>query len=334
MGAYIYGLVILIVMGIDFTKKYNVLAKINLIYFLIAFVLYILDIKFLIIIIFSYYIALVLNRNLDINNITKFIVIFSLLISIFQIAGVHEIFHYFNSHISEGYLLDDILFNYDLTEYKSQQVRPPGMLHSSALLAQVYCFYITIIILEKRENKFEYFILPFLVVFSGSKLVLAYLFVSIILIFQRNIHSLIYKIFPIIFGFGIASFLHTIFFGNLLYKQFELLNILQAIDFRRQQYLNDNFDTKYLLYGMLFFILVGAFLYKNEKERDVIILIILLLLLTQIANFTLTTPIIAVIYFSLIINSDLKRSNKGILLTISFIFATIFSIIWHYYPQV
>jgi hypothetical protein len=85
---------------------------------------------------------------------------------------------------------------------------------------------------------------------------------------------------------------------------------------------------------MLIFILGGALLYKNKKERDVIILIILLLLLTQIANFTLTTPIIAVIYFSLIINSDLNINNKGILLSISFIFASIFSIIWHYFPQV
>lgn len=333
VGAFIFSLAVMVATLIQWLKSgFSNYYKYTPLLF-IAAIFYFMGQKFFIIVLLSLYISIILNGIINYSAIIKLIALVSIFLSIFQVAGIHEIFHFFNSQYDENFILKDILFDYSETEFRSQQARPSGVLHSSGLLSQIYCYSIALLVLNYKKNPIGFFLIPFLIFFSGSKMVLAFAAIAMV-ISLKNSFNFNEKFLAFLLGVLSAAAFHLTLFGNLLNKQFEILMIFQGIKFRIDQFQLFNINPSYILFWLSFALICFYFLYKPEKQRDNFFILTLVLTLTQITNFTFTTPIIAVLYFGLIFNCCLTKKNKNYLLVFSILLISTLSVLWSYFPQV
>jgi hypothetical protein len=332
-GAYIFFFTVIVTILIQgLTRGFRNHYKYIPLFFIVT-IFYFIGYKFLIIILLGLYIATILNGIVNFSALITLITLISLFLSIFQVAGVHEIFHFFNSQYDENFILRDILFDYRETEFRSQQVRPAGILHSSGLLSQIYCYFIALLVLSYKKNLIGFFLIPFLIIFSGSKIVLVFSVIAIA-VSLKNSFDFYEKFLPFILGLLSATVFHLTLFGNLLIKQFEFLMILQAIKFRLDQFLMLNIDPSDIFLGFIFLLVIFYYLYKPEKQRDSFYLLIIVLILTQITNYTFTTPIISVLYYGLIFDCGLIEKNKKYIIALSIFLISLISALWSYFPQV
>lgn len=202
-----------------------------------------------------------------------FLVISSSIISIIQISGISTFVHLFNSQFlyesSLGLVQYIELTNLFSTgvdpyfEFDSRQVRPSGIFHSSALLSGIFVLYIAYIFLGFFSSVKFYFFIPFLCIFSGSKLVLltTLLFFLLCILFQRISFK---QIFAIFIGSVFSILIHRILFKHLMDFQFNYDILLYSFDIRFFQYSMDNLDSAYVSYLFYVSFIIGiSFLFIN-----------------------------------------------------------------------
>jgi hypothetical protein len=170
-----------------------------------------------------------------------YIVIASFLLSIIQISGVSEFAHFWNSQfINEQagvYVREikiyDILGGTNLDLVDSRQTRPTGIFHSSAVLGLVYTSYIAYIFSGNYKSKRHIYFVPWLIVFSGSKLVL----LSTILMLFCSFNSIPLRILA---GMLLSAFVsiicHNILYDDLAARQFGYAMAYTSIDARMRIY--------------------------------------------------------------------------------------------------
>lgn len=196
----------------------------------------------------SYYVT-TLNGFRIIKRHLMFVVIFSFLISIIQIAGISEFVHLWNSQfVSEraGYLfretnivniirIGDSDNYFDPGYFDSRQVRPPGIFHSSAVLSYSYVAYMAYIFAGFYKTKLHFGLIPWLIVFSGSKLVL---FAAILMLLLAVVYGkLSSRIYLIILLNALACVaMHVLLFGTLLVELFNFDIVFASFDMRFRTY--------------------------------------------------------------------------------------------------
>jgi hypothetical protein len=204
-----------------------------------------------------------------------YLVAISAIFSIIQISGITPIVHLLNSQ----YLVDkagvsvrhvevkNILWN-DFGQnyiYDSRQVRAPGIFHSSALVSGVYVMYIAFIFCGYFRSLISFAFIPFLIAFSGSKLVLltAIIFLIIALIFKRITLRLITIL--IISSFLSITF-HRLLFHSLLDFQFNFKILYYSINTRIKQYNWESIDfVSYLPYLLMVVVLIAVIYFIKKR---------------------------------------------------------------------
>jgi hypothetical protein len=195
------------------------------------------------VVLFVAYYVVSLNGMRVIKKHLAYIVAASFLVSIIQIAGISEFVHLWNSQFLEenggtytqGIYISDITgrFDLDFDNIDSRQVRPSGIFHSSAILSWVYIAYIAYAISGFYKAKLHFYFVPWLIVFSGSKLVL----LATILMLCVSYNKISFRIFIGMFVSAIASIIiHILLFGNLLETQFDYAFVYTSIDARLRIY--------------------------------------------------------------------------------------------------
>ena len=227
------------------------------------------DFAFVVINLFITYYIVIQKGFESVKKQLSFLVIISAIISIIQISGTSTIVHIFNSQYliesSEGLirkiettnLLSSTIDNF--FDFDSRQVRPPGIFHSSALLSGIYVLYITYIFLGFFKSIKYYALVPFLCIYSGSKLVLivSILFFILSILFRRITNK---QIVIFLIGAIFSIFSHRILFNHLMNFQFNYDIFFYSFDIRIVQYSMENINFEYifnLIYkSVVFFVFV------------------------------------------------------------------------------
>lgn len=185
------------------------------------------------------------------KNQLSLLVLISALLSIVQIWGITPIVHLWNSqYVDEraGQMVKNIELNNIMRPeflnadwFDSRQVRASGIFHSSALLGGIYVMYITFIFCGYYKSLSNYAFIPFLCVFSGSKLVLAATLILIILalLFRRMSWRMLLLL---TIGSVLTVSLHRFLFHSLIDFQFNTELLFFSIDVRLQQYSWESID--------------------------------------------------------------------------------------------
>lgn len=226
------------------------------------------DFAFIIINLFITFYIVIQKGFESIKKQLSFLVIISAIISIIQISGTSTIVHFFNSQYliesSDG-LVRKIettnLFSNSIDQFfdfDSRQVRPPGVFHSSALLSGIFVLYITYIFLGFLKSIKYYALVPFLCIYSGSKLVfiVTIIFFVLSILFRRITNKQI-VVFVIGSIFSILS--HRILFNHLMSFQFNYDIFLYSFDIRIVQYSMENLNFEYIF--NLIYKAVGLFVF-------------------------------------------------------------------------
>jgi hypothetical protein len=188
----------------------------------------------------------------------KILVIISAVLSVIQIAGITELVHLLNSQFiaekATGFIRDIELhniLNYNNLyndSFDSRHVRANGIFHSSAILSGIYVIYIAFVFLGYYTSKKSVAIIPFLVIFSGSKLVL--LSAVILLLVTLFLKNITFKRILILFISSlICTLLHRWLFYALMDFQFSVDILLFSINIRLKDF---NFKVKDLEYFLPF----------------------------------------------------------------------------------
>ncbi len=224
----------------------------------------------------------------------KWILKISLLLFFFQISGVFEFFHLWNSQFLDSYnnnffkniTINNILLNdwYYANEYDSRQVRGSGLFHSSAVVSSIITFYLANLFYGNFKNNFSYLLAPFLIVFSGSKLtLLVFSLMLIISIVYRKINFKILTLFT--FSFLTSILIHTTLFKSLFYEQFNLNIFIYSLDLRFRSYLlfdiiesiNYNLVFGLILLLSILYLIIKRFSYflqfKNNRYKLILFLL-------------------------------------------------------------
>lgn len=213
------------------------------------------DLAFLYLNIFLTYYIVSQNGLNYIKKQLKIVIIFSAIISIIQISGISSFLHILNSQFItdtpkglankievSNILTNNIPVDFD---FDSRQVRPPGIFHSSALLGGIIVLYISYIFLGVFNSLKSYAFIPFLCIYSGSKLVLSatilFLFLSILF---RRINFI--QLLTIFIGGIFSIFTHMYLFKYLFDFQFNYDIFFYSLDIRFFQYSIDNLDFEYI----------------------------------------------------------------------------------------
>ncbi len=215
-------------------------------------------------------------------NILQIVIFISAVLMIFQISGISEFFHSWNSFYIEEFnnyfyrniVINDILFN-GFEEYNSNQVRPPGIFHSSAVLSMMLICFIVYIYNGFIKSQFAMFIIGYLIIFSGSKSVLA----AFILFNFIQINFLRKNWFVIFSGILSAIIFHVILFPNLLVYNFDINFFFYSFDVRFQDFLNikiGDFINDYflILLSIIFSILTLYYIFIQYVNRNFFISIL------------------------------------------------------------
>jgi len=218
----------------------------------------------------------------------------SLILFFFQISGIFEFFHLWNSQFLDSLnnnffkniSLNNILLNdwYDANEYDSKQVRAPGIFHSSAVVSAVIVIYLANLFNGNFKSNFSYLLAPLLIVFSGSKLTMIVFSLMLIISFiYRKVNLKILTLFT--FSFFISLLIHTTLFKFLFYEQFNLNIFIYSFDVRFTSYLlfdlieSINYN---LVFGLILSLLVmyriikrfSSFLqFKNNRYKLILFLL-------------------------------------------------------------
>lgn len=224
----------------------------------------------------------------------KWVLKISLILFFFQISGIFEFFHLWNSQFLDSYnnnffkniSLNNILLNdwYDSYEYDSRQVRGAGLFHSSAVVSSVITIYLANLFYGNFKTNFSYLLAPFLIVFSGSKLTfLVFSLMLIISLVYRKINLKILALFT--FSFFTSIVIHTTLFKSLLYEQFNLNIFIYSFDLRFSSYLlfdlieSINYN---LVFGLILLLIISyqiikrfsSFLkFKNNRYKLILFLL-------------------------------------------------------------
>lgn len=259
----------------------------------------------------------------------KWILKISLILFFFQISGIFEFFHLWNSQFLDSYSnnffknisLNNILLNdwYDSNEYDSRQVRGSGLFHSSAVVSSVITIYLANLFYGNFKTNFSYLLAPLLIVFSGSKLtLLVFSLMLIISLVYRKINLKILTLFA--FSFFMSVVIHTTLFKSLFYEQFNLNIFIYSLDLRLSSYLlfdlieSINYN---LVFGLILLLIIlyqlikrfSSFLqFKDNRYK------LLLFLLAFLSSF-FAIPQIGNLFFgwllfsTFFINNNLKLKN-------------------------
>ena len=218
----------------------------------------------------------------------------SLILFFFQISGIFEFFHLWNSQFLDSLnnnffkniSLNNILLNdwYDANEYDSRQVRAPGLFHSSAVTSSIITIYLANLFYGNFKSNFSYLLVPFLIVFSGSKLtILVFSLMLIVSFIYRKINLKILTLFALSFFTSIV--IHTTLFKSLFHEQFNLEIFFYSFDLRFTSYLLFNLieSINYnLVYGLILLLIIlyhiikrfSSFLqFKNNRYKLVLFLL-------------------------------------------------------------
>jgi hypothetical protein len=191
-----------------------------------------------------------------------FLVVTSAILLVFQISGITSLFHLFNSQ----YLIessDGIVQKIEITnilssnidqyfDFDSRQVRPPGIFHSSAVTSGIFVLYISYIFLGILKATKYYLLIPFLCIYSGSKLVLTatLLFFILSILFRR---ITVKEFCVLILSTLICIISHKTLFNYLIDFQFNYDIFIYSLDIRVVQYSMENLDFNYI-FKILFII--------------------------------------------------------------------------------
>jgi hypothetical protein len=213
------------------------------------------DLAFIIINFYITYYIVIQKGFVSIKKQLSLLVILSAIISIIQISGTSTMVHYFNSQYliesSEG-LIRKIettnLFSNSIDQFfdfDSRQVRPPGVFHSSALLSGIFVLYITYIFLGFFKSIKYYALVPFLCIYSGSKLVfiVSILFFILSILFRR---ITVKQIVVFFIGTIFSIFSHRILFNHLMNFQFNYEIFFYSFDIRIVQYSMENLNFEFI----------------------------------------------------------------------------------------
>jgi hypothetical protein len=231
----------------------------------------------------AYYIVSIDSLK-NISNQLKFLVIISLLLSVIQISGSTDFVHLWNSQFitlrgDEFYRnieLENIL-NYNVlynNSFDSRQVRPNGIFHSSAILSGIYTIYIAYVFLGYFKSKSSLALVPFLIIFSGSKLVLLSSIIMFLISFFFNKISF-KRIVILIISSVICFSLHSWLFYSLLNFQFNLDILLYSINIRLTQFdfkvTSLEYFLPFLFYAFILFIssyfILKIFRFSHVKQN-------------------------------------------------------------------
>lgn len=220
--------------------------------------------------IFTTYYVVSLNGVGVLKKHLVYIVIASFLLSIIQISGVSEFVHFWNSQFINEHAgvnvreiaIYDILGGANLDLVDSRQTRPSGIFHSSAVLGWVYTCYIAYIFSGNYQSKWHFYFVPWLIVFSGSKLVLISAIVMLLCSFNRVSSR-------ILAGILLSTFVSVIFyfilFGDLVTSQFGYAFAYTSIDARMRIYFDisladalESFDYAQYVIEFLGFFLIAT----------------------------------------------------------------------------
>ena len=268
------------------------------------------DIANIYICIFCAYYIVSMESFDNIKNQLRILVFISAFLSIIQIAGITEFVHLWNSQfITEraGGFYQNIelqnILNYTNSfndDFDSRQVRPNGIFHSSAILSGIYVIYIAFVFLGYFKSKTSLAIVPFLAIFSGSKLVaLSLIIMFLITLFFKKIS---FKgVLILILSSLICILLHSWLFYSLLNFQFNIDILLYSINIRLKEVDFKITSLEYFLpflvnamifFGSLYLILkLLRISYFKEKIFHFFIIIIAL-----VSSF-ISTPHVANILF-------------------------------------
>ena len=259
----------------------------------------------------------------------KWILKISFILFFFQISGIFDFVHLWNSQFLESLnnnffkniSLNNILLNdyYDFNYYDSRQVRGAGLFHSSAVVSGVITIYLANLFYGNLKTNFSYLLAPFLIVFSGSKLtILVFSLMLIVSFIYRKINLKIFTLFA--FSFFTSIVIHTTLFKSLFYEQFNLNIFLYSFDLRFSSYLlfdlieSINYN---LVFGLFLLLLIiyqiikrfSPFLqFKNNRYK------LLLFLLAFLSSF-FAIPQIGNLFFgwflfsTFLINNNLNVKN-------------------------
>ena len=217
--------------------------------------------------IFCAYYIVSIDSLKNITNQLKVLVIISLLLSVIQISGSTDFVHLWNSQFitergGEFYRNIELtnILNYNVLYndyFDSRQVRPNGIFHSSALLSGIYTIYIAYVFLGYFKSKSSLALVPVLIIFSGSKLVLLSSIIMFLISFFFNKISF-KSIVVLIISTVICFSLHSWLFYSLLNFQFNLDIFLYSINIRLTQFdfklTNLEYFLPFLFYAFILFI--------------------------------------------------------------------------------
>ncbi len=201
-------------------------------------------IGYLYVTLFTAYYVVSLDGLRVLKSQLTYIVIASALLSVIQIAGINELVHLWNSQfINEGSgefiqkisIVDITSFGYETNDFDSRQVRAPGIFHSSAILSLVYVVYMAFVFSGFYVSKRHFSLIPWLIAFSGSKLVL--LAALLMLFASLMFGKLSIRIcLMILLNAVVSVVIHTLLFGALLGEQFSLAYAYGSVDARFRAY--------------------------------------------------------------------------------------------------
>ena len=247
------------------------------------------------------------NYYRQLGSIIQILSLLSLPIIIIQISGFYESSHYLNSFfiINNGndfvydIKINKFLFN-AIYPFNSNQVRPPGIYYSSAIVSLITISYIIYLYNGILNKSYNFIIITFLIIFSGSKSsLLALLIISIINLnlFKRNIKFIAIGVF-----FG--TLLIYIIFPNLLSYNFNYDLFFLSVDLRIRYYYGIKLDHAIEIFSFfyliisIFFLLLLVLLLKNVDKR--LLIAIVGIFLSNLTNFLLPSYIMGLFLLPLL----------------------------------
>jgi len=203
------------------------------------------DLSFLLL---NFYLAYFLyaTRSLGIvKNQLYWCLVICLPLIFLQITGLFSFLHDWNSlflrnniaHFYKEIKINNILLTdySDYFYYDSNQVRSPGIFHSSAVISTIMVIYFANLFNGNYSFRFRYYLAPMLIVFSGAKLTMfAFLIMLIIAITYRKLNGI--HVRQIVISFILVIIIHTFLFKGLFYEQFNLRIIQYSFDVRIKNY--------------------------------------------------------------------------------------------------
>lgn len=259
----------------------------------------------------------------------KFLVVVSALLCLFQIWGISPLFHEWNSQFLEeraGHIVRNIevqnIMHADFRNaehYDSRQVRAQGIFHSSALLSGIFVMYIAFIFCGIYNSQKNYVLIPFLCLFSGSKLVLltTVLFLIVVIFFRRvSLKEIAILIISSIF----AILIHKWLFYSLLDFQFNTDILWYSFDVRMKLYEWEPIDftsflpDAYMILGLGFCIFLMKKVFLVRVNADKVCYFLILIIAVSSAYFS--TPhvgnlLIGWVYFPAFFVSNMFLMKKA-----------------------